>query len=232
MADIHPCEREGCGQPHVTLKGNQACAGHISGKTRPERKGQPCHADPMHGQRVCGAHGGRKRNAKAAGQARVAEEDARKLAAKWSVPIDTTPTEAILGRIRAFAGHVAFYQAQIDMLADEDFVWGKTKEVAGQAVVGDGRNARLENTTDSTFEAGTNTWVALYNEASRDLVKFAGEALRIGIEERRVRLAEQQGALVADVIKAILTDLKLTPAQAAKVKDIVPAHLRRLSAVA
>jgi hypothetical protein len=54
-------------------------------------------------------------------------------------------------------------------------------------------------------------------------------AIRAGIEERRVRLAEQQGALVADVIRKILGDLELTPEQAAKAGEVVPIRLRSLA---
>jgi hypothetical protein len=61
-------------------------------------------------------------------------------------------------------------------------------------------------------------------------VKVCSEAIRAGIEERRIRLAEQEGALVAQAIRAILADLNLTAEQQERVPEIVPRHLRALSA--
>jgi hypothetical protein len=43
----------------------------------------------------------------------------------------------------------------------------------------------------------------LHERASLNLVRCAAEAIRAGIDERRVRLAEQQGAQVADTLKGI-----------------------------
>ncbi|WP_404291107.1 hypothetical protein [Glutamicibacter arilaitensis] len=54
-------------------------------------------------------------------------------------------------------------------------------------------------------------------------------ALRAGVEERRVRIAEQQCNLIAQAIQTILDGLKLTPAQAKLISQIVPATLRELT---
>ena len=54
-------------------------------------------------------------------------------------------------------------------------------------------------------------------------------AIKAGVEERRVRLAESQGELVAGVIRAILSDLGLTVEQQALVGEVVPRHLRLLA---
>lgn len=70
----------------------------------------------------------------------------------------------------------------------------------------------------------------LFNEERDRLVKVCGAALRAGIEERRVKLAEQQGILVAVVIRRILTRLKLNEAQLGLVATVVPEELRALTA--
>jgi len=57
-------------------------------------------------------------------------------------------------------------------------------------------------------------------------------AIAAGIEERKVRIAEQQGALLADVIRRILGDLDLNAEQQARVPEVVPRHLRAVAAVA
>lgn len=64
------------------------------------------------------------------------------------------------------------------------------------------------------------------------LRKLCTDAIRNGIEERRVRFAESQGVIVAEVIKGIFADLDLTAEQLARVGEVVPLHLRRLMHVA
>jgi hypothetical protein len=54
--------------------------------------------------------------------------------------------------------------------------------------------------------------------------------LRAGIEERRVKLAENQVAIVADVIRWNLAGLGLTPEQQLLVPDVLPRELRSLAA--
>jgi hypothetical protein len=54
------------------------------------------------------------------------------------------------------------------------------------------------------------------------LAKWCQQAIAAGLEERRVRLAEQQGAQLAAVIRAFVADLGLTAQQQA----LVPAALR------
>jgi hypothetical protein len=66
----------------------------------------------------------------------------------------------------------------------------------------------------------------MLQQASDRLASYAAAALKAGVEERRVRLAEQQGALVAQAIRNILDALHLTPAQLELVPTVVPAQLR------
>jgi len=199
-----------CGAEHLTHRGHPSCTAHTS-------RGA-CRNAQMAALTICRFHGGAAAQTKAAARRRLTEARAVALAAHWGVEVDTTPTEAILAQVKCAAGHVAFYRAQVEALAPRDMVWGRTRVKTG----GDDRGV--------THEASPNIWLNLYNTERERLVKFCAEAIRAGIEERRVRLAEQQGALVADVIKAILADLSLTPAQQAKVPEIVPVHLRLLTA--
>jgi hypothetical protein len=95
-------------------------------------------------------------------------------------------------------------------------VWGRTKRKEGGEDWGE------------THEAGANAWLKLYQQERAHLVKVCSEAIRAGIEERRVKLAEAQGEQVAQAIRGILDDLRLTPEQISRVPDIVPKHLRAL----
>lgn len=148
--------------------------------------------------------------------------------------VDVSPTEALLDEVRWTAGHVQWLRAKVAELgplaedaeaavADElryrardPLVWGLTKSTTG------------EHGAD-TYAAAPSIWYVLYTKERDHLVVVCAAALRAGVEERRVRLAESQGELVAQVIRAILADLGLTDAQQALVGEVVPRHLRLLA---
>lgn len=71
-------------------------------------------------------------------------------------------------------------------------------------------------------------WVELYAEERKHLVEVCGAALKAGVEERQVQLAEAQGQLIEGFIRAVLADLHLTSAQEALVPVVVPRRLREI----
>lgn len=102
-------------------------------------------------------------------------------------------------------------------------VWGQTEyrdksggEDAGQTVV---------------EQAGISVWYQLYMKEREHLAKVSALALRAGIEERKIKLAESQGELVATVLQRILNALNLSPAQWEQVPVIVPRELRALASL-
>jgi hypothetical protein len=228
---VSDCEK--CGQEHLTKHGHPACTGHSLGRLRPEIAGKACRNPPNRGQEKCGKHGGNSPQALTAAQQRITEQKAAKIMARFAGPINTSPTQALLDSVRWAAGYVAFLREQVERVtndADEadDLVWGITKETEGDVAVGFGASASLEKAEGVVREAKPNAWLPLLGTWQDRLTKLCSEAIKAGIEERRVRLAEQQGALVADVIRGILGELALTPDQAAKVSEVVPRHLRLL----
>jgi hypothetical protein len=221
---VPPCGK--CGQPHLHPKtGLPACSAHKS----VARGGAACRLLPMAGQTVCGSHGGRARRAKAAGARRVAEVKAVRLAARWGVPIEVDGHDAVIGQIHVWAGIERFYRERAEQLTDDEKIWGRTRHKDGGDDYG------------TTFEAKPHIWIVLHERASLNLVRVAAEAIRAGIDERQVRLAEQQGARTADVIKATadgilrallaagLGDELVAVFHAALVEE-APRHLRLLTA--
>lgn len=194
----HKCDR--CGEVHP------GCTAH-------NRAGKPCGLKPRTGFLVCRLHGAESPRAKAGAEARLAEAKAAALAARWAVPVETNPVDAVLEQIKWSAGHVTFYRSQVDALDTADMVWGQTKEKRGGDDWG------------STYEAQQSAWLALYNAERDRLVKFCSEAIRAGIEERKVRLAEQQGEIIVRLLDGILTELGHNPADP-KTAGIVERHLR------
>lgn len=159
------------------------------------------------------------------------------MAATYGLKVETTPEAAILDEVQWTAGHVAWLRERVQEIEatpaafdpdDPDSVqalrdsltWGVTKRKTG----GDDHGV--------TEEAAPHIWLRLYQQERAHLVKVAAEAIRIGIQDRQVKLAEQQGALVARVLHAILDGLELTAAQKALALKVVPEQLRALQATA
>lgn len=190
-------------------------------KGRSKQTGEPCKLYAVPGALVCRFHGGRAPQVKRKAADRLAEQAAAEAAQRLAVPIDTTPEQALLDEVKRAAGMVAFYQARIVEVDESDrhsLVWGVTKDDQSGEFPG------------PTYEAAPNVWLTLFNQERDRLVRVAAAAIKAGIEERRVKLAEQEGALVAAVIRRILDQLRLTPAQAALIPTVVPKELRALTA--
>lgn len=180
--------------------------------------GEACRNPPVPGAKRCRFHGGGAPQVRAKARERLAEERARRAMATYGLPIVTSPADALLDEVHRTAGHVAWLRERVEELEAHDVVWGTTQiKTGGQ----DGGH---------TEAAEPNVWLKLYQAERAHLVKVSAEAIRCGIEERRVRLAEAHGALLADLIRGILADLGLTAEQQALVPEVVPRRLRELAA--
>jgi len=218
MSPVRKCRR--CGHRHEreTAPGVPTCSGHRKGTSPPA----PCLAYPEAGGKACRVHGGATRRSKNAAERARAELAARAAATTLGLPIDgLDPAEVVLGEIAHLAGEVAWYRIQVRQLAADDVIWGTTKQVSKQATENPG--------TDITEEAHPNLWVELLGKAQDRLLKACEIAHRMGIEERRVTLAEQVGAMVGETLRAVLADLDLTPEQAERAQALIPVQLRALA---
>jgi hypothetical protein len=194
---------------------------------RSKKTGNQCGRPANAGQHVCRFHGGNTPQALAKAQERLTEQKARTIVETYGRKINTTATEALLEEVQWTAGHVAWLRERVQEIEssaavegtdrEHPLVWGVTREKIG----GEDRG--------TTEEAAPNVWLRLYQQERDHLVKVCSAAIKAGIEERRIQLAEQQGALVAQAIRAILGDLQLTPEQQARVPEVVPRHLRALA---
>lgn len=183
--------------------------------------GQRCTKWPMKGQLVCRNHGGASPQAKAAAERRVEIAKAATAVATFGLPREIDPRDALLEEVYRSAGAVDWLRQQVQALEADAVIWGKAEEVEKQAGEFPG--------VDTTHKAAVHVWVELYARERKHLVDVAKVAIAAGIEERKVRLAEQQGALLAGVIKNILGDLDLTIEQQARVGEVVPRHLRAVA---
>lgn len=187
--------------------------------------GTPCGNWALRGMTVCRYHGGAAPAAKKAAARRLEEEKARAEAAKavklFGGKRDIDPSQALLDLVQWTAGEVEFWRNKVRVLAEENeaaLTWGETKTEFGF------ERGQVKDVT--TSEGGAHVAYRMLYAAQDRLAQYAAAALRAGVEERRVRLAEQQGDLVAMAIRRILAALGLSPEQEALVVEVVPRELR------
>lgn len=183
--------------------------------------GEPCNNWAIKGAEVCRNHGGSAPRVKAAAARRTAEAKAAEKMRLFAAPVEIDPAQALLELVQWTAGEVRYWRAEVHRISEDDpdnLTWGKTREKSGGDDFG------------TTEEAGPPVAYRMLESAQDRLAKYAAAALRAGVEERRVRLAEDQGAAVAGVIRRILERLDLLEWQAEMVPSIVPEELRALSA--
>ena len=197
-----------CGQQH------ERCAGHARGP-------RPCQRHPVRGLDKCTTHSGMSRaNAIAKGRDNLERQEqeraAREMVATYGQSVEVDPHTALLEEIHRTAGHVAWLADLIGKMEAGDLVWGRTEIAHIDAHISPGTNVH--------YQAVPSIWLTLYQRERDHLAKVAAAAIKAGIEERRVQLAEQQGDLIVEVIQATLRDLgvDLTP----KVAETVGRNLR------
>lgn len=158
----------------------------------------------------CKLHGG-----KTPGQNRAAQvEQARRDVVLFAARRDVHPAEALLELVQWKAGEVDYWRLRVRELDEKRLTWGKTRRKVG----GEDRG--------TTFEARPNVAYVMLRDAERDLASYAAAALKAGVDERRVRLAESQGALIVSVVAASLRGILSLVEQALGGQDEALALLR------
>lgn len=168
----------------------------------------------------CKLHGGSTPDHKNAAKLEIA----RRAVATYGLPREVTPDVALLEEVHRTAGHVAWLAEIVAEIEHEDLVWGKTEEAE--------KNATEFGGVDTTYKAVPNIWLVLYQQERKHLATVAKAAIDAGIAERQVRIAEQQGQMLAKVINRVLDALDLTGEQKARVPEVVPQILRSISSAA
>lgn len=131
---------------------------------------------------------------------------------------DIDPAAALLELVSASAGHVTWLAARV---AETD-AKALTVGVAEQRIGPDGEKTVIIRSQPSV-------WLTLYGSERKFLTEVCAAALRAGVEERAVKLAERQGQLLCQVIAAVIADLDLTEAQRDRASECVPRHLRAVA---
>lgn len=209
-----PCKK--CGRLHYR-DGRRTCTAH--GTTTK----LPCMSWPIPGGTVCRLHGGSLPQVRASAEWNLRNQDARRIAAAAlstygeDLPdqesIDPIGDLLILvwrsGRAERFwAERVA--ELEIPEVGDHTKILvvgegddAQPMEVLGDAtaIIGPDRNAELR----------LHPYVIAWNQERERYAKLCKAAIDAGIDERMTNLAEEQGALVAQLISRIIDAIETTP---------------------
>lgn len=185
---------------------------------RSKRTKKQCGKDPIPGARHCNNHAG---SPKARAHAEVRVELAR-----WTLGTpDVDPAQTLLRLLSQSATRVEQYSTRLAQLVDEHGGDLAEAMVSDSYVMSD--SGHLQKVGE--YIRG----LAQLEADERDrCANFSRLAIAAGIAERQIKLAEQQGALMAQFMRAVLGDaeLELTPEQRAKVPAVMNRHLAALPA--
>ena len=123
----------------------------------------------------------------------------RRAAEALGLATDIDPGQAILREVTYKAREVEMWRGQVAMLEDDALTWSTTKREYGH-----GPQGPVDMTTE---QADVPAAMREYHQAQRDLVAFSAAAIKGGVDERMVRLAESQGAQLVRIADNIVTGL-------------------------
>lgn len=152
----------------------------------------------------CWLHGGASPQAELSGQLVIARREATVM----GVPLPIEPSEAILQCIAIAAGEVRYAAEQVDKLTLDDAVGRVVKTTERPLSLGKEGEDPEHMVIETRHEApALHIWIVTKHAAMDRLVQYSVAALKAGVEERRVRVAENIGQALADAIKGVLADL-------------------------
>lgn len=161
------------------------------------------------GDGPCKLHGGNTKAHRSAADVRQVETGARRALADLGV---TTPVTDPLLELQRLAGEIVAFKDALRSMVE------RLNSVRYDGPVGE--QIRGE--------------IVVYERAMDRAARVLRDMASLKIDERLVqiqsRISETQGHAIAAVIRAILDDLELTPAQQARVPEVAPRRLRELAA--
>lgn len=205
-----------CGRLHYR-DGRRTCTAH--GKTSK----LPCMTYPYGYAKVCRMHGGAAPQVQSAGEWEAHNRDVRRKAAAalstWAE--DPPPPDMIdpVGELLVLVWRASraerFWAARVAELEIPE-----PGEHSKVMIVGEDDDAQpMEVLGDATAIIGPDRWgelrvhpyVLAWNQERERLTKISKAALDAGIDERMTRLAEDQGALVADLFRRVIDAIEVEP---------------------
>lgn len=200
-------------------KDGSLCGAYI--KLRGKTCDQPAGMGTSHkGFGVCRFHGGLTKTHIKKAQKQMAAEAVVTL----GLPIKVSPEAALLQRVCASAGNVAYCEKVIRAMDPKDVVWSVTEKTFGGA-------ASMPHGKFTVYSAAPNIWIDMYNTFTAQLVNVCKVAIQCGLQKRQVELAEQHGRLLLVVLEGVLREMGIKT-DSPKVQAILGEQLRLVSGAA
>lgn len=127
----------------------------------------------------------------------AALEEAREIVNTLNVPVPIDPMDALLDELARTNGMIAWLGSKVASLQEE-----RETGLGGSEMVGP-----VGGASGGIPEWKPSVWIAMWEDERSHLARVAKLCLDAGIDEKRVRLAEQHGQLLASVVTSVLTKL-------------------------
>ena len=217
-----------CGGDH-----EKRCTGHV------KRDGnRACRRWPIAGLTVCMMHGGRTKQAVAAGQRRIAATAVQNVAGIYGIPRRVDPAQGLIEEYWRTAGIIHGLEPIVAGLTREQLTlgmesvtetasapnWGTDAEGNPNITIESGgvkvdvpERALTPSERRTVTKAGPAVLVRLLNEERDRFARLGVDIVKLGLEAQRDAYVREQAAMLADV----LGQLNLTKAQRAQARDLL-----------
>lgn len=178
-----------------------------------KRSGERCKRYALPGATVCRTHGAGAPQVREAAGRRVQEIVLRAQAAstldKLGVSIETTPIEALEAMLYEAAGAVAVLRAMVNQLP-QDRWYGDLFHENGSP----------------TGKAVLHVLIVMHAEERDRLAKLAEACAKLGLDQRRLELAEAQVSRLVDAVNAAMADIGMPKALMDRFRQAIARRLR------
>ena len=160
---------------------------------------------PHAGVGACKLHGGSMPNHIIKAQREIVKREAEQL----GLSIEQDPATAIINLVWRCVGDLTFYSSKV---AEEELL---------QVEVGPNGSKKLS----------AHPWTVLYHQAEDRLAQVSQAALRAGVEERKVRLAELDAQTIFTAIQSSLAQLGMNDSDMSRFRNIFAVELQKSQGV-
>lgn len=144
--------------------------------------------------------------------------------------LDVTPEEALLEEVRRSVAMVRWLEERIGGWQFDASTPHPDDPNSSNGLNLNGLPQLIDETSRgaATF-TDEREWLLLYREERKHAAQVSKMAIDAGLAERMVRIAENQGQILASVIRRVLDALELSADQQALVPQVVPHIIRQIT---